>query len=464
MSVALLGLMSIQVYWIRNAIVVKQAGFERSVNEAIPKVVLRLEKIEMVNKFNTPITVFSDKNSYTKFLDSINEEFKKDIANISTPTEYDAFNKRSKLIGRTITNQMRLAKKKPAEDRVNEQLLDSLINFELTKLGINTQYEYGIYSIVRNKMVMQKTGMYPSKLLGKESFNFALFPSDIHGINDRLVIYFPNEHRFLISKMWLLLAVSAILVLIIIASFYTAIKTIFRQKKLSVMKNDFINNMTHEFKTPISTIALVCEAMKDKDIQKSEEIYDNYIGIIDDENTRLKVMSEKILQTAIIEKGKLQLKKEWIDIHEIIIEDIRKIKIQVEKRGGEIYTDLKAENVKLKADRLHITNVVLNLLDNAIKYTLDAPEILISTIESSSGITISIQDNGIGISKANQQKIFDKLFRVPTGNVHNFKGFGLGLSYVKAVIDKHGGSINLTSELKRGTTFQIFLPYDDIKN
>ncbi len=464
MSVALLGLMSIQVYWIRNAIIVKQAGFVRSVNEAISTVVLRLEKIEMVNKFNTPLTVFSNRQSYTKFLDSINEEFKKDLANISTPTEYELFNRKSKLIGRNISNMMSLANKKPIEKRINERLLDSLINYELIKYGINTHYEYGIYSPSRNSMLIQKTGMYPNKLLSEESFHFALFPSDIQGSPGLLVVYFPNEQRFLISKMWLLLFVSVVLIVIIIVSFYTAISTIFKQKKLSVMKNDFINNMTHEFKTPISTISLVCEAMKDKDIQKTQEIYDNYIGIIDDENTRLQVMAEKILQTAIIEKGKLSLKKEWVDIHEIILEDIRKIKIQIEKRGGEIFTDLKAENVKLKVDRLHITNVVLNLLDNAIKYTLDEPEILISTIESSSGITISIQDNGIGISKANQHKIFEKLFRVPTGNVHNFKGFGLGLSYVKAVIDKHGGSIQLTSELKKGTTFNVFLPYGDLNN
>ena len=464
MAIALLGLMSIQVYWIRNAVIVKEAGFVRSVNEAISNVVLRLEKIEMINKFNTPSKIFSNRLSYTRYLDSINKEFSEALANISTLSEYESFNKRTKAINRDIGNMMNLAKREPIEKRINEHLLDSLINFELIKYGINTQYEYGIFSPYRNNMIIQKSGMYPSKLLSEESFTFALFPSDIQGSSDILMVYFPYEQRFLISQMWVLLFVSTLFMIIIIASFYTAISTIFRQKKLSVMKNDFINNMTHEFKTPISTIALICEAMKDKDIKKTEEIYDNYIGIIDDENTRLKVMAEKILQTAIIDKGKLHLKKEWVNIHEIIVEDIRKIRIQAEKRGGEIFTDLKAENVKLKVDRFHITNVVLNLLDNAIKYTLESPEILVSTMESSSGITISIQDNGIGISKANQRKIFEKLYRVPTGNIHNFKGFGLGLSYVKAVIDKHGGSIRLTSEIKKGTTFKIFLPYGDLNN
>ena len=464
MSVALLGLMSIQVYWIRNAVIVKEAGFVRGVNEAISNVVLRIEKIEMINKYQSQFTIKPNRLSYQNYQDSIRKDFFEDLANISTRDEYDSFNKKSILNLRKIGNRIQMAPKQPIEERINEILMDSLINYELNILGINTQYEYGVYSPSKNNMVIQKTGMYPSELLGKDSFHFALFPSDLQGNPDYLMLYFPNEQRFLISKMWVLLLVSIILIVIIIVSFYTTIGTIFKQKRLSVMKNDFINNMTHEFKTPISTIALVCEAMKDRDIEKSEEIYDNYIGIIHDENNRLKVMAEKVLQTAIIEKGKLHLKKEWLDIHEIICEDVKKIHIQVEKKGGHIYTDLKAENIKLKLDRVHITNVVLNLLDNAIKYTLEKPEILVSTVESSSGVTILIQDNGIGISKANQHKIFDKLYRVPTGNIHNFKGFGLGLSYVKAVVDKHGGNIRVSSELKRGTTFKVFLPFNDINN
>jgi two-component system, OmpR family, phosphate regulon sensor histidine kinase PhoR len=464
MSVALLGLMSIQIYWIRNAVIVKEAGFVRSVNEAISNVVLRIEKIEMINKYQSQFNMKPSRFSYQKYQDSIRKDFFDDLANISTRDEYDSFNKKSIMNLRKIGSRIQLAQKQPIEERINIHLMDSLINYELNNLGINTQYEYGVYSPSQNNMVIQKTGMYPSELLSKDSFHFALFPSDLQGNPDYLMVYFPNEQQFLISKMWVLLLVSVILIIIIIVSFYTSIGTIFKQKKLSVMKNDFINNMTHEFKTPISTIALVCEAMKDRDIEKSEEIYDNYIGIIHDENNRLKVMAEKVLQTAIIEKGKLNLKKEWLDIHEIIREDVKKIHIQVEKKGGKIYTDLKAENVKLKLDRVHITNVVLNLLDNAIKYTLDKPEILVSTVESSSGITINIQDNGIGISKADQRKIFDKLYRVPTGNIHNFKGFGLGLSYVKAVIDKHGGNIRVTSELKKGTTLKVFLPFNDINN
>ena len=170
----------------------------------------------------------------------------------------------------------------------------------------------------------------------------------------------------------------------------------------------------------------------------------------------------------LINKEKLEkiLIANWatfLDVHELIKQAINKIKLQVEKKGGIVYTDLQADNVKLKADRLHLTNVIINLLENAKKYSVENPEILVSTSEKYNGLNIEIQDNGIGISKANQKKIFDKLYRVPTGNVHNFKGFGLGLSYVKAIVEKHNGNIQLTSELKKGTTFEIFLPFDDLK-
>ncbi len=463
MSIALIGLMSIQLYWIRNAIIVKEASFVRSVSEAVSNVVLRLGKIEMINNYYLQIQVSPNRPSLKRHLDSVNKEFTEELANFPSFSDYERFNNNSIVGSRTIDNILGLARKKPIEDRINEKLLDSLMNIELNKLGINTQYEYGIFSPDRNKMLIQKTGEYPSELLGNERFQFALFPGDIRGNPDFLMVHFPYERQFIISKMWVLLVVSLILIIVIIVSFYTSISTIFRQKKLSVIKNDFINNMTHEFKTPISTIALVCEALKDKDVIKTSKVYDNYISIIDDENNRLKVMADKVLQTAIMDKGTLRLKNEWIDIHEIIKEDVKKIKLQIEKKSGRIFTDLRAENIKIKADKMHITNVVLNLLDNANKYSVEEPEILVSTNDTDGGILISVQDNGIGISNTNQKKIFDKLFRVPTGNIHNFKGFGLGLSYVKAVIDKHDGKIEIRSELKKGSTFTVFLPYGDQK-
>jgi two-component system, OmpR family, phosphate regulon sensor histidine kinase PhoR len=216
--------------------------------------------------------------------------------------------------------------------------------------------------------------------------------------------------------------------------------------------------MTHEFKTPISTVSLACEVLNDPDVSKTDELVHSYIDIISQENKRLGVLAEKILQTAILEKGQLNLRKENTDLHSVISDVIRKISIQIEIRDGNITTDFRATNPLIMADKVHITNVINNLLDNANKYTPKKPVIVVSTADHENGILLSIRDNGIGISKANQKKIFDKLYRVPTGDVHNVKGFGLGLSYVKFIVDKHGGEVSVDSEPGRGSTFRVWLP------
>ncbi len=224
------------------------------------------------------------------------------------------------------------------------------------------------------------------------------------------------------------------------------------------MKTDFINNMTHEFKTPISTIALACEALKDNDIQKTELLYDNYVGVIDEENGRLGLMAEQILQTAIIDKGQLKLKKSLINVNDIINVAIGSKNMEVESKGGKIELQLYARHSEVIADNIHLTNVIINLLDNAIKYCIEKPDIVINTNNSGKNILIRIKDNGIGISKSNRKKIFEKLYRVPTGNIHNFKGFGLGLSYVKTIVEQHDGNIMVDSELGKGSTFTFQLP------
>jgi len=225
------------------------------------------------------------------------------------------------------------------------------------------------------------------------------------------------------------------------------------------MKNDFISNMTHEFKTPISTISLACEVLNDKSVQKSPERVDSFIKMIGDENKRLSVLVENILQTAILDKGELKLQIQDINIHTIIENVMVNIKLQVENKEGEIKTDLSAKNPVVKADRLHITNIIFNLVDNALKYSNGKPKINISTKNNNYGILIVVEDNGIGISKENQKHIFDTMYRVSTGNVHNVKGFGLGLSYVKTVVEKHNGIINVDSTIGKGSTFTIYLPF-----
>jgi two-component system phosphate regulon sensor histidine kinase PhoR len=366
---------------------------------------------------------------------------------------------KSSILSEVFDEMFKYKYKDDIENRLNFILLDSMISLELHSRGIFTDYEFGVYSPIRNVMVIERTGHYHRDLLEK-GFAFNMFPRDLFTTPEYIMIYFPNKSTYLFLQMWKMISLSMGIIIIISLSFIYTIVTIFRQKKLSEMKNDFINNMTHEFKTPISTISLACEMLNDEEVEKSDDLRDTYINMIGDENKRLGSMAEKILQTAVIDKGQLNLNIELINIHQILEETIANIKLQAEVKHGIITSEFTARNYYLKADKTHITNLFYNLIDNAIKYTPERPMINIKTQSDLKGIFVTVSDNGIGISKANQKKIFDKLYRVSTGNVHNVKGFGLGLHYVKSIVDKHNGKIWVESELKKGTKIKVFLPFD----
>ncbi len=525
-TVALIGLVGIQLYWIKSAILVKEANFDRSVNEAMTNVIYKLEKIDLAKQ----IQMFN-KQSEKLFhiIDSvnkkINEDFKKNInkkdnkkdkyklyssasvqyeytqleqakiiksfdtgyievspqtniyQKIETPqistiiqkhepgkistnnqnNEFEKFLNKTDIVSEIFENIFNVQNQQTIEKRIDLLLLDSLIKTELSNKGIQTNYEFGIYNPAINSLLAEKTGKYHNELM-TYSLKFYLFPNDLFVNPHYLLVYFPNQQKYLLLQMWIMLLISAILMLVIIFSFTFTIVTIIKQKKLSEMKNDFINNMTHEFKTPISTISLACEALNDKDIIKTEVLSSNYIKIIKDENKRLGVLSEKILQTALLEKGQLKLKYEQVNLNEIILNVINNIRLQVEKKEGQIITNLNETNIMLLADKLHITNVFYNLLDNDNKYSPNKPLIKVNIQKTSSSISISIEDNGIGISKANQKRIFNNLYRVPTGNIHNVKGFGLGLAYVKMIVEKHNGKVIVESEIKTGSKFTIIFP------
>jgi two-component system phosphate regulon sensor histidine kinase PhoR len=530
-SFALVGLVGIQLYWIRNAIAVKEANFDRGVNEALTSVIYKLEKLDVANRIKNKInagttsttlytTIDSINNMFVKEMESMTNDFniqkasyvnytskkvtieytdsatgniikkvdssgvmvnnkdtlkkgKSEVRPVSVPEYYlptnhfdsisdkiDKFLKKSFLVSDVFEEMYNFKSNKSIEDRISSVKLDSLIKAELDNKGIHTEYEYGIYSPVKNDVVVEKTGKYHKELM-ENSVAFNLFPSDLFKAPEYLLIYFPKKETYLFTQTWLMLSIAALLIIFIIISFIYTIRTIIKQKRLSEMKNDFINNMTHEFKTPISTISLACQALTDDDITKSEILYKNYLHVINDENHRLGVMAEKILQTAVLEKGHVKLKIEPMDIHFVINDVVKNINLQVETRGGNIRTEFNAASSIINADKVHVTNLIYNLLDNANKYTPEKPKIIIATESNDTGIYVSVEDNGIGISHTNLKKIFDKLYRVPTGNIHNVKGFGLGLSYVKAIVEMHGGTVDVTSELKKGSKFTIYLPFGE---
>jgi len=458
MSVTLILLVLIQVYWIKNAIMVRETIFNRDVDKAMEKVIFQLDRIDRARMIQLKKNSLKNKKLNWMKADSLNTFYVDDLDPFGGNVVIGPNPKSGFHTNQIVESLFKpLPDRKFIENRVSKTLVDSLIKIELRSLGLNTKYEFGVYSPDRRTLTLMKTGIYHQELLAS-SFRYLLFPSDIFSPQNLLMVHFPNERQYLITRIWVLLALSVVLIITIIFSFTYVITTVFRQKKLSEIKNDFINNMTHEFKTPISTISLACQALTDKDIVKSSTLYDTYLNIINEENSRLSGMAERILQSARLQKGEVVLKPEEIHMHDVISDAIQKVSLQVEKKGGKITLEAMAENSVVFADRVHITNIIFNLLDNANKYTPWAPIILIKTKNISEGIVFSIKDNGIGISKSNQKKVFDKLFRVPTGNVHNVKGFGLGLSYVKTVVEKHQGKITLDSEMKKGSTFSVYLP------
>jgi two-component system, OmpR family, phosphate regulon sensor histidine kinase PhoR len=459
-TIALLGLMGIQVHWIGAAMKVKEATFVRDVNQAMNHVIVNLEKEAMQRRFEHRMSMLNRQSDLISSWDSINNAMYMDMQNPMSQSDFEGFVRRSNM-AQEMLQEMLFGHQSALtlNHQINPILIDSLISCELDKHGLRTPYEFGVYSPMRNAMLYQKTGKYPQQLL-TESFVYELYPTSAPmRYAEQLLLYFPNERRYLVSKLWDLVFISGILILLIIMSFGATIYTIFRQKKLSEIRHDFVNNMTHEFKTPIATIGLACEALRDCDVQKTEGLYSSYLSMIDEENKRLGTMAEQILQSAVMDKGELVLRKENMDLHDVIRESVNTKMLQARKKNGNIYTNFEASRHYIRADKVHMTNVVLNLLDNAIKYCDGPPEILIRSRNIPNAIEISVQDNGIGISKANQKKIFEKLYRVPTGNIHNVKGFGLGLSYVKAIVEKHGGTVHLQSELKKGTTFYLRLPF-----
>jgi two-component system phosphate regulon sensor histidine kinase PhoR len=344
------------------------------------------------------------------------------------------------------------------EERVDSSKLDSLLRFEFEERGIKADYVYGIFNKLHQPELMQEGAELYQEYFFTEGYKTQLFPNDPITDPNYLRVWFPEQQKYLLRSMWSMLAISGVLLLVIMFLFSFSIGTIYRQKKLSDVKNDFINNMTHELKTPIATISLACEALNDPDMQTSPRALTTYVGMINEENKRLGVLVENVLRTAIFEQGEMQLRLQKINLHQVIEQVIRNIEIQVKKRNGGIITHLDASDPVVVGDILHITNVVYNLIDNAIKYSESNPTVEVFTRDEMDGVAVAFRDKGMGISRENQRRIFDKLYRVPTGNVHNVKGFGLGLSYVKGVLEKHGGSIDVESEMKKGSTFTIHIP------
>jgi len=343
------------------------------------------------------------------------------------------------------------------KDRVDPAIIDSMLEIALEEKGINLDFASGIFDSHDNAVVKVKNREILPEI-AQSAYRVHLFPANVFSEPTFLSVFFPEKSKYLLKTMSGVLSLSILLTLAIIFSFYYTVKTIYEQKRDSEIKTDFINNMTHELKTPISTISLAAEAIGDKAITQSPARVDDYIKMIQDENKRLGKLVENVLQTAVLDKESFMLSRENVNASELVSKAVAKMEMQVVKGGGKINVDLATEELIIFADQFHLTNAITNLIDNAIKYSSKAPIVSLSTRKTTEGILISCSDEGIGITKEDRKRIFEKLYRVPKGNIHNVKGFGLGLNYVQTVVEKHGGTIQVQSEVNKGSNFEILIP------
>lgn len=273
-----------------------------------------------------------------------------------------------------------------------------------------------------------------------------------------LILYIEEPKNYISQRTAWMFGASALFTIIIIAAFALTIRTMFNQKKIAEIKSDFINNMTHEFKTPLATISLASDALSMEKVRQNPDMLDYYSGIIKSENKRMNKQVEKILQAAQIDKDDLKLKLQPINVHDVIEKMTESFSLQIEQQNGTLDSNLQAKKSMIMADEVHFSNIIYNLMDNAVKYSGDNVKISISTANSKGNVVIKIKDSGIGMNKETQMHIFEKFYRAHTGNLHNIKGFGLGLSYVKAIVESHKGKIKVDSALGKGSTFTIELP------
>jgi two-component system phosphate regulon sensor histidine kinase PhoR len=514
-GLALFGLIGIQLYWVKNAIALKQQHFEQGVNEALNMVVYKLEKQYEGEKLKrhlqmrengrrwmmkrdsviNRLVIFKNADSIRTQISRLNgytEEFIVQSAlphteckdpehcihtrdNIPctpcTPGSAFLFHRidpsnehvqmmvqRSDMMSDVFDELAGIDFFNDTQSHIDTLSLDSLLRSEFHNRGIFAHYKFGVIQPGALNLPVHADQQESVVQLVSSRYQTSLSPHNVFVEPKFLSVFFPNEKNYILRKMGMMLLLSGFLMCILIYSFYYTVSTIVQQKKLSDIKSDFINNMTHELKTPIATISLACEVLNDTSVEKSQEKVNNYVRVINEENKRLGTLVENVLQTAILEKGELKLKISEVDLHQLLSKAVGNIRLQVEKQHGTLTTDFAATDSVLALDPVHITNVIYNLVDNALKYARETPEIHVSTYNTSNGICVCIRDNGIGISAENQKRIFEKLYRVPTGNIHKVKGFGLGLSYVKAIVEKHGGKIEVESTLGEGSEFKLCLP------
>ena len=481
MGFSFLALLFLQLSYIQEMVNMKKEQFDESVNRALYQASRNLELNETLryleknvneterkankdkNKRTAVYSTFelktnathpgnmpkamilrSDKNSLTETQKSLQEIVK------------NRYVYQKALLDEVVYSILYSASDKPLKERINFKQLDQDLKAEMMNNGINIPYHFTVTT--QDGREVYRCPDYTDE--GEEySYSQVLFRNDPQSKMGVVRVHFPDMNSYIFSSVRFMIP-SVIFTLVLLITFIFTIVVIFRQKRYTEIKNDFINNMTHELKTPIASISLAAQMLNDTTVSKSEQMQKHLGNVINDESKRLRFLVEKVLQMSMFDRKKAVFKKKELDLNEMVENIANSCSLRVEHTGGKVYTDIEAIDSGLYVDEVHFQNVIFNLMDNAVKYRKpDEPlNITMKTWNDEEHLYLSITDTGLGMKKENLKKIFDKFYRVHTGNVHDVKGFGLGLAYVKKIVDLHDGEIKVDSELGKGTTFTIKLP------
>lgn len=504
MSIAFLGFISIQFYWTHQVFSLREEIFNNTVSQAMNEVVFQTNRrdlthrvlryrqhTELIRRIDTlnqwmavirrshPDIDFDEhafsRSSHNNFI--LNEDilFPDTLSGTMSPHPSAAVTRRLKntyrawerersmlfLNSRLFEELIREAMQYTAEPqlllRVNPYHLDTLIRQELDERGLKIDVEWGIFSTEQSKLVVRRSRDYGVHLL-QSPYYYRLFPNAPTPDAYYLLVDFPHRKVFIASQMWYLHLATLLLLGLQLFAFAYTLRAVIRQHRFATAKADFINHITHEIKTPVSTISLVCESFRDPDIHYSETDIHNILNIVQHESGRLQQLSRQMIEISTLEKGFFQLERQECDLHELIRQAINHSGFQIMLNRGQILTDLQATHTMIFGDKERLVSVFSNLIENANKYCERAPSIQIGSRDTAGGIEITVADNGIGIPKKQWYKIFEKLYRVPAGNAQKNYGFGLGLSFVKSITEQHKGKIWVESELKKGSTFHLMFP------
>lgn len=407
---SVLGIILIQMSWIRDAIKLRQKQHAQDIAAATAQIKESVRNAYLKKTGN--MDVFPDEDSKEYYL-------------------------------RNFTTQI-----------FTSEEIDDIITQSLRKYNIKDSFQFSITNIFRSS-IAASPGYKPEYQANAVE---VVLTTDKATYKETLYLFINEDRNYILSSMGWMIIASVIFTIIIISAFTLTVRTLFTQKKLSEIKSDFINNMTHELKTPLATISLAIDALTNEKVIHDTDKIKYYSAMIKDENKRMNKQVEKILQAARIEKQDIKLNLQEIDAHEVIKKIADNLLLQIQERNGKLNLKLDAAKHKVEADDVHFSNIIFNLLDNAIKYSKDNPEIEIETAVFNDMLAIRVKDNGIGMNRETQMRVFEKFYRAHTGNLHNVKGFGLGLSYVKAITEAHNGKVRVESTLGKGSTFTIFIP------